>query len=254
MNNRVLSQQKADHRFASSRVMALSAFSAASLLVSVLCTPLASLSQPRLAVDKSATDLGVIYKGASKTTRLSLKNTGTDTLKVLKVETSCGCTTVRQPKRFLLPGEADFLEVSLNSATLHQGKATKRVTIETNDPDSAVVTVTVVATILAEFEPTDQTGVLWLGNLPFGVELVRSTSFKNVSGRAITVLKAGATSSVLKADVGRTKVAPGDSVKVIIRVTPVSEGYLNGEIFLETDSTNQPRIPLRVAFTGVKKE
>ena len=59
-----------------------------------LCLVAATLApaQPKLAVYKMNIDLGVIYNGAVKKARISVRNAGTDTLRILGVQTSCGCT------------------------------------------------------------------------------------------------------------------------------------------------------------------
>jgi hypothetical protein len=215
-------------------------------------TPKVSIAQPRLSIDKTAVDLGVIYSGASKSTRLRLKNTGSDTLKIFRVETSCGCTTIKQPRSFLLPGESDALEVALNSTGLLPGKAKKYVTIETNDPSSTSLSVVLSATILEEFETADRRAVLWLGNLLLGKSVQRTVSFKNVSGRPIAIKGVTSSSPKLTLETERKTVMPSDSVRVTVTVTPQEEGYFSGQFFLETNSKNQPRVSMRVTYTGVK--
>ena len=93
-------------------------------LLAILCTSLA-LAQPKLTVEKNTIDLGTIYNGMVKKARIVIKNTGKDSLRILGVQTSCGCTTAKQPKGTLKPGESDAVEIEFNS-TGWKGKVTKQ--------------------------------------------------------------------------------------------------------------------------------
>jgi hypothetical protein len=77
-----------------------------------------SFSQPKISLDRPELDLGIVYGGARKKGRVVLKNIGTDTLKIMSVHTSCGCTTVKKPKDFLIPGDRN----QRPDIALHDGK------------------------------------------------------------------------------------------------------------------------------------
>ena len=64
-----------------------------------------ALSQPKVSVDKSEIDLGVTYNGQVRKAKILIRNSGKETLKILSVQTSCGCTAFIQPKSELKPGE-----------------------------------------------------------------------------------------------------------------------------------------------------
>jgi hypothetical protein len=73
------------------------------------------IGQPKISVDKTKIDLGVIYNGETKKARIIIRNIGSDSLKILSVTTSCGCTTAKRPKDFLRRGEQDAVVVEFNS-------------------------------------------------------------------------------------------------------------------------------------------
>ncbi len=103
------------------------------------CTSMLS-AQPKLALDKNDIDLGIFYSGEVRQGTIRISNIGTDTLKIFSVHPTCGCTTVKQPKEYLLPNQSDEIVVEYNS-TGSSGSVHKRVIISTNDPSSPSVDV-----------------------------------------------------------------------------------------------------------------
>ena len=208
-------------------------------------------SQPKIWIDKRKIDMGTIYSGSTEKARVTLKNVGKDTLKILGVYPSCGCTTVKQPKSALLVGESDVLEFEFNS-TGYRGSVTKYVTIMTNDPTSSQTLVTLNANVVDELAPLKGVSVIWLGTIPLGKEVGQTFSFKNVSGKTITLKGYRSSSPHVGATFDHTSVLPADTVQVLVKVTPTTADYSSEQILLETDSQKQRLVPLRVTFIGVK--
>lgn len=210
-----------------------------------------SLAQPKLALDKTEIKLGVMYNGESKSAKLVLKNAGTDTLRIFSIQPSCGCTTVKEPKKELAPGQSDVAEVAFNS-TGYRGLVTKLVSITTNDPKSPSVTVTLNAEVREELEPVTHSSVLWLGTIPVGKDFQQSVSFKNISDHPITIKRTTYSSPIMHVKPQQQTVMPSDTLTIQVTVTPDKDGYFNGEMYFETDSKKQTRVPLRVTFIGIK--
>lgn len=208
-------------------------------------------AQPKIFVDKKEINLGIIYNGENKASKIIVKNTGNDSLRIMAMQTSCGCTTVKEPKKALGPGQSDEVEVAFNS-TGFRGQATKYVTFVSNDPKTPNLTVNLNAEVKEELEPVTHSSVLWLGTLPIGQEIQQSFTFKNVSGHPISIKRMTYSSPILLAKPEKHIVPPSDTVRIFITVTPDKDGYFNGELFLETDSNKQSRVPLRITFIGTK--
>lgn len=217
--------------------------------VSVLLAGTA-FSQPRITVDKSRVDFGVVYNGALKTARLTVKNTGKDTLKILGVNTSCGCTTVKQPKGVLRPGESDVIEVAFNS-TGFRGRIEKHVEIVTNDPKTPNASITLVGDVIEELLPVNNASVVWLGTVPVGKTVEQTVGLKNVSGKVITLLGFKSSSPDLSADLVNRTVMPADTIRFNIRITPRKNDYISELLLVETDSNKQVQVPIRVTLLGV---
>ncbi len=212
---------------------------------------ISALSQPRVSVEKSTIDLGVIYNGQTRKASIVLKNTGKVVLKVLDIQTSCGCTAVKHPKNELKPGESDHLEVEFNS-TGFRGKVSKTVTIQTNDPAHPAVTVTLLTDVIEELVPINNSSAVWLGSLPVGKEVEHKVGFKNVSAQVVTLK--GYTSSTPNVSVKfeSKAVKPADTIYVVVKVKPEKADFQNEQIMIQTDSKKQSLVPMRVTFIGMK--
>jgi len=210
----------------------------------------AAAAQPKLVIEKSKVDLGVIYNGTTKKANVVLKNVGKDTLRILGVTASCGCTTVRQPKPFLRTGESDALEVEFNS-TGYRGKIEKHVTIMTNDPTAPTSYVTLVGDVIEELQPVNNGSVLWLGSVPVGKLVEQTVAFKNVSGKVLTLTGYKSSSPDIQVTFSKRTVLPADTIRFSVKITPRKTDYIQELLLLETDSKKQSQVPVRVTLIGV---
>ena len=208
------------------------------------------LCQPKISVDKTRIDMGVIYNGETKKARIVIKNIGSDSLKIIGVTTSCGCTTAKRPKDYLRRGEQDAVEVEFNS-TGFRGKIEKHVSIMTNDPVAYTTEVTLVGDVIEELQPVGNASVIWFGAVPIGKEVTQTVTFKNVSGKVMTLTGYTSSSSDITVTFGQRTVLPADTIQLSFKVTSKKSDYVSEQVFLETDSKKQPKVPVRVTLIGV---
>ncbi|HTY35786.1 MAG TPA: DUF1573 domain-containing protein [Bacteroidota bacterium] len=209
------------------------------------------VAQPKITVDRAKIDLGTIYNGTIKKARVTIKNIGHDTLQVLGVTTSCGCTTVHQPKSFLKTGESDVVEIEFNS-TGYRGQIEKHINILTNDPTTPTAYVTLIGDVIEELQPVGSGSVVWFGTVPVNKQVDQSVAFKNISGKVLTVTGFTSSSPDLYIVFGNKKVYPADTIRFTIKVTPRKADYINEQLLLRTDSDKQPEVPVRVTLIGVQ--
>jgi hypothetical protein len=210
-------------------------------------------AQPKLSLESMSIDLGTMYGGQIKTGRLTVKNIGNQTLKILHVQPSCGCTTVRQPKDELQPNESDEVEISFNSAMYH-GPVEKYVNIETNDPLSQYVSVKLTASVIEELSPTLRTSSIYLGNVTVGKIIEQKITFTNSSGRTIAIKKITSTTDQITAKSEQNSVGPSDTLTVILTAKAGKVGYDTSTLNILTDSKNQPSVELKVYYIGQKED
>jgi hypothetical protein len=232
--------------------MSVSFRRALALLSSIFVIAAVCSAQPKLVLEKQEIDLGTVYNGTIVKARVKLTNGGTDRLFIQSIRTSCGCTTVKQPKTELKPGEADVLEIEFNSAGF-RGPVTKYVHIETNDPANQNVSVSFTTTVKEEMEPVNKSTLLWFGDLAVGKPASLTYTLRNIGDSKISIKKVTKVYPKLTVQYDKKTVAPGDTVVVTVSATPNRPGYFNETVTLETDSKNQSHVPIRISYVGVTR-
>lgn len=225
----------------------------ATVALSVAASAYTGFSQAKLALTEREIDLGKIYNGQIVKAAIPLKNTGSSGLKVIRISTSCGCTTVRQPEGEIPPGRTDLLEVEFNSAGF-RGRATKYVFIETNDPGNQYVSVTLSAEIVEELAPVGNSSLVWFSDVPVGATAQQTYVLKNISGRRLTIRGIRSPNKDIRASYDRKVLAPQDTVSLTFTVQPAKPGYVMETVYVETDSKNQSSVPVRVSLVGVSRQ
>ncbi len=215
----------------------------------LFCLAALGYGQPKLSLDKTEVDLGIIYSGDHKSGAVTLRNIGNETLNITGVYPSCGCTAVKYPKSFLKPGESDELMIDFNS-TGYVAKAEKHISITTNDPTSANVDIKLIIDVRMEIEPVSHSLLAWLGTIPVGKSGEQTVSFKNISNHPITIRDVKGSSPLITVSFEKKTIRPDETFDVIVKAKPEKRGYTNEHITIETDSKNQPQVELRVPFIG----
>lgn len=88
---------------------------------------------PRIKFREDSHDFGKIKQGLSLTYVFEFKNEGDEILNINNVRSSCGCTAALVSEKKIAPGGKGELKVTFNSQG-YQGKVTKYVYVESNDP------------------------------------------------------------------------------------------------------------------------
>lgn len=223
------------------------------LLFLMLLLVSSGFSQAKLALDSQEIDLGEMYNGEVVKARIALKSAGKSPLRIVRISTSCGCTTVKQPQGDIPPGKTDFLEVEFNSAGF-RGKAVKYVYIETNDPENQYASVTLSALIREELQPVQNNTLIWFGDVPVGKKAEQTYALKNISSNIIEIRSITASHKSLSVTFDKKVVPPEGTVTFVVSVTPEKTGYLNETFFVETNSKHQKKVPVRVSLMGVQRQ
>ncbi|MGK5091399.1 DUF1573 domain-containing protein [Deltaproteobacteria bacterium TL4] len=91
-------------------------------------------ASPRLETEVRL-DQVMVVSGTPLQGTLQVHNMGDEPLKILGVDTSCGCTTIQMETRMIAVGESALIRFEVD--TLGKiGRIEKTITIYTNEPDS----------------------------------------------------------------------------------------------------------------------
>jgi hypothetical protein len=91
-------------------------------------------------------DFGRIKQGEVVRHEFVFRNTGTATLEIRKVTTSCGCAAALVSEKKIAPGQQGALKVSFDSKG-YSGKVIKYIYFESNDPKNPQVALTIRAEV-----------------------------------------------------------------------------------------------------------
>lgn len=85
-------------------------------------------------VDKEFIDLGAMRSGNNAKAEIRITNTGASSLRIIAMETSCGCTLVDWPKEEIPAGKSAFLKIYFDSRN-KTGEQFENISIKANIPD-----------------------------------------------------------------------------------------------------------------------
>lgn len=135
-----------------SRSLAVSLFLAAAAVAPARGP--AAASPPVIAFEIESCELGSVVQGEQPDCVFPFTNGGTDDLRILHVEPSCGCTTALISGALTRAGERGGIRVVFDSENF-AGEVVKEVEVRSNDPARPNVTLRVQALVEPEidFEP-----------------------------------------------------------------------------------------------------
>ncbi|MBN1508701.1 MAG: DUF1573 domain-containing protein [Sedimentisphaerales bacterium] len=154
-------------------------------------------AEPKIEVKTAEQDFGEIGPETSHTTQFEFKNVGNAPLKILRVRACCGSVTrgVKAGQQFA-PGESGALEVEYHTGN-YPGPLTRRLSIDTNDPDQPTTNFTIKAAV-----------VYRIGHSPSRVNLFprkenagcSPITLKSTDGKPFSIVSFRATANTLTAD------------------------------------------------------
>lgn len=107
--------------------------------------------QPRIEMSPESFDFGDIDYGQIVEYDFSVKNTGTKSLEIKRVATSCSCTTAKVSQEIIDPGQAVNLHVRYDSGAMGlahgKGEQERIIYVKSNDPSNPQAEVIIFANV-----------------------------------------------------------------------------------------------------------
>ena len=192
------------------------------LMFFIILSPvlLPAAGSPKIHVDKMEYDLGKIYRGDIAEHIFVISNQGDDTLRISNVRTSCGCTAAMLNKKALAPHEKAELKASFDSGRF-KGEVKKMISVYSNDQNSPVLTLYLLAEVTVNLEVTPSQ--VYLMGLKAGERLERKISLKNLSSGPITIKEVSSTVPEIKIELSRMKLQPGESAELKLVIEKITQ-------------------------------
>lgn len=198
-------------------------------------------AQPRINLHGGTTiDLGTLYRGEVKTRTVTVSNTGTDTLVVEHVRSSCGCTGTMLSTSRIPPGGKGTLQLTLDTRNL-SGSVTKGVTISSNSMGSPTTDIRLLATVREEIVLKPQQ--FWFKDAEVGQASKAAILLRNAGSDTLRLRGSRSTMEGLTVDVPAGPVAPGGEVTISAVFEPTRPiPVIADAIFLLTSNPRQPEV------------
>jgi hypothetical protein len=204
------------------------------------------VKKPKIFSENPDFNFGKVYKGNKVEHVFKLENKGNDTLKIKKVKPSCGCTAVILSNNTILPGNAGEVKATFNSGN-YRGKVKKTIAVLSNDPDTPSHKLTIYGEIIEEISINPR-------NINFGsfradnqTNKTVKVSLKSQSGPDFKITKITSSKPFVEAS---ATVDQNGEYTIVATLKDYHEiGRFSGKIFLDTNSSKQPKSS--IVFYGV---
>jgi len=196
-------------------------------------------------------DFGFMPKGVSAMHTYVIENKGTDTLRIIKVSPTCGCTSAPLSKSDIGPGDSSEVDVFFDSKKF-AGKVTKKISILSNDPKDPYTDILFSATVDRAHPFISPKPNVIEGDKPDGGKAASRhiVQLTNTGTDPLEIKIISHSAPYLEARLSREKVEAGRSVDLIVRI---KEPYdlVNDPWYSVTLETSDPQkyrltIPVRV--------
>jgi len=101
---------------------------------------------PKIVIEPAEVDMGIIRRGARKSKKITIKNSGKRDLEIFKVTSDCSCAMIANDVKVIPAGGSQEVTVAFDSV-FKSGEQRKYIYIYTNDPIHQVVKLLVHARV-----------------------------------------------------------------------------------------------------------
>lgn len=209
-------------------------------------------AQPKIKILPGTTlDLEDLYKGQKIERIVTVKNAGTDTLRISNVKAQCGCTATFMSEKNLGPSDTGQLSIIFDTQN-QLGKVTKQVFITSNDTSQPKLTIQFTANVIEVLKMSPPSFV-------FDKAVVDSSYTKAITisnpsrDRAIKILSVEPKFENLKVTMMKNTLMPGEETQIQAVFTSTKAGTAQGFIELMTDHPMQKKFEIRV-FSWVNRK
>lgn len=220
------------------------------LSIALAMFTLSASAQPSIFTPQPEVDFGQKRSGETVQHNFILRNRGNARLKIYRIQTSCGCTTLAAKTMELEPGGEKDLPVELD-LTGRTGKQNQQVILHTNDPANRTYRLLMTGEAVPEIQVEPRTLNLQQAQPD---ELHQgSVTLTSTTGEPFTIKKATANRDRLEIEVVRAE----DGLSSVVKVTPKpmdAQGHFTDVLEVETSNKSMSSVRILVMWqisTGI---
>jgi hypothetical protein len=208
------------------------------LLVMLMVCEGAAFGSPKALFEAPQYNAGNISQGTMILHDFVVMNKGDQPLTLEAKDCGCGGVKAKTPGP-IKPGKSDVIKVSIPTVN-SRGNYKREIKIETNDPNSKEVVITITANIneILSIAPP----YIDFGRPITGSKLTREFTITNNGKDNITILSVSvnpAGAALINPVLKKTVLKPGEMKKLELKLTPPNKsGYFQGQVIVSTDIRN----------------
>ncbi|MDQ7781348.1 MAG: DUF1573 domain-containing protein [Desulfomonilaceae bacterium] len=229
----------------------------ASVALIILSVSGFAVAGPKISFEKESHDYGRVLSGETVTEEFTLTNIGDETLIVEKLRSSCGCTKAVKGSREVPPNGKTKIVAAFDTTGFSPGRKIQTVYVHTNDPNTPVAKLKLLADIVREItvEPSSIAK-----QLPAFVDTVTipmkigNSSKKPCTVKGVKFPKDGLSARLKPASI---VVDPDSTVPFELEMNLTKEPgrhYYMGKLLLVIDHPREPEIEIRYLIKFAKTE
>lgn len=198
-----------------------------------------------ISVENPEHDFGEMGPGGRDNCEFKFKNTGTATLEIDRVQSTCGCTVPELAKKDYAPGEEGVVKVSFHAPST-KSKTTKHLYIISNDPETPRAELTIKADVTVKVEISPENVELQLDQNNAGIPdlVIKSLDGREFSIQDITV----SPQQIINIPFDKAQKAAEFILKPVVDMDKLSENN-TGVIQVKTDHPQSGTLVVRYHAT-----
>lgn len=189
-------------------------------------------------------DLGSRLRNAEVNHEIEFKNSGDETLKIVSVSTTCGCSSALISSDAILPGEAGSIKFTFNG--IGMGPVTKSVIVTTNEAQSNSHQINMVMNMV---DPVTLTPASIITEGKVGEEIKQTATMVNSLDKPILITEINSNSPVVKVTSDKTEISKGEAASIDISIMIYEDSPVNAAVIIKT-SEGEFQIPILVDVKG----
>lgn len=199
-----------------------------------------SAGTPKFRCDQTTYEFPETWAGDKVEHTFVVHNDGTAPLEILEVKPGCGCTVAKDYDKVIAPGASGKIPFTLNTG-MNTAKLTKPITVRTNDPANASVTLTLTGQVKARISIEPPTGAQF-GRVTEESELSRVVKVVNNTDKMMKLAPvAGHPTAPFKAEV--KELVDGKEFEVTITAErPFNQGMNAAQLNFSTGIEGTPPV------------
>jgi len=226
------------------------------IAVALICTILVH-AQAGIEFTSEQVDFGEVDSGKVVDLQFEFTNTGSESLEIKNITSTCGCTVTSLEKQSYEPGEKGIIPVKFYSRG-YQGRVVKTLTVSTNDPQKPYVRLRLTGIVTMKNYASIEVSPnrLHFKDVPLGGEAEQTFEIRNPGSLPLRIIEVIHGPEVSPRFSGKS-VGPGEALTVTLHIKGMAAGPFVTYLKIRSNAFRQSlavvKVDADIAETGAQE-